>query len=76
MTFLQGREKKADSVEVVRCKDCLLRAYIDQDGDVSVPLHTKICPYCIGHLADQSIPAIIPQDDHFCSTGVRKDDAE
>ena len=60
-----------DIIEVVRCKDCKHRPYIDEDGGVWAPSWDDlICP-C---LRENSYYSWMPEDDFFCKRGERRED--
>ena len=59
----------ADVVEVVRCKDCKHRPYLDEDGFIEP--ENSICP-CINE--DDDDYSWLPEDDWFCADGERRED--
>ena len=59
----------ADVVEVIRCKDCKHRPYLDKDGFIEP--ENSICP-CINE--DDPYYSWMPEDDWFCADGERRED--
>lgn len=70
--ILDMYDNAPDVVEVVRCKDCRHRPFIDEDGCVWAPSwDDETCP-C---LCEDCYYNWMPDEDFFCGKGERRNDA-